>query len=315
MKKMHNDGLIILNDAGAAVGAVGSHTLIISGVARGGTSMLAQLVQKLGLFLGDSLYPLVLEDRDLMKAMSDKDWSCFDQLIEDRNKRFPVWGFKIPNLHAFLPISWASRFRSPRYIFIFRDPLAIAARNELTMQHDAGHAVREACQDLMKLVLYVCELKAPVLLLSYEKIIQNPRDFIDAICDFGGFSPSDDVRAAAISVVVPNEPAYIWFGQRVFKGMIDKIDEKILIGWCSFIAESRAVELDLFLNGEPARRFLANEFRKDLLDHGIYEGVHAFRIDLSGFDISPSTVIAVRPAGHDIALPKSESTAAALGWS
>jgi hypothetical protein len=315
MKKLHNDGLIILNDTKAEVSATDGHTLVISGVARGGTSMLAQLMQRLGLFLGDSFDPLVLEDIDLRNAMTAADWPRFDRLIEDRNRRFPVWGFKLPNLHEFLPVSKASRLRSPRYIFIFRDPLAIARRNELSVQSEATKAIREASQHLMKLIWYASELKCPVLLLSYEKVLQDPGNFIDDICKFGGLSSHADVRAEAISVVTPNQPVYIWLAQRVFKGRIDKIAAKKLIGWCSLADEPGVVELELFLDGNPVIRFFANEFRKDLLKQGIHDGCHGFSIDLTGFGISPSTVISVRPAGHEIALPKSGSTAKALGWS
>ncbi len=305
-----NRGLIVLNDQDGETASARECTIIVTGVARGGTSMLAQVLDRLGLFLGDVRDPVVVEDTEILGALQSSDMDRLEGIIADRNQRFQKWGFKVPNLHNFLPAADARRFRNPRYVVVFRDTLAVARRIELSEYLDAAGAIREAGVEsireagveVMKFTSYVCALTAPALLISYEKALHNPELVIEAISAFCGLTPSDEQKAAAVAAIIPDHPNYIWTAQLVFRGALDSISGNILRGWCCYHNSTNFVEIEVFANGEKIGMFPAKEYREDLRNEGIHLGFHAFNVDLTEFNISPSSIISIRSAGYAVAL-------------
>jgi hypothetical protein len=310
MTDLVNRGLVILNDqeGDAASGHGRESTIIVTGVARGGTSMLAQVLDRLGLFLGDLRDRVVVEDTEILHALQQSDMGRLEDIIANRNQRFAKWGFKVPNLHNFLPATEQRRFRNPRYVVVFRDPLAIARRNELSMRQDAAKTIREAGENMMKLTQYVGALTGPALLISYEKALQNAEYVIEAMSAFCGLTPSDEQKAAALAAVVPNGSDYILATQLTrseCKGMIDKIRGNILRGWCCYRDSDDTVEIEVFADEKMIGRFPAEDYREDLALAAIGRGCHAFNVDLTPFNIYSSTVISARPAGDTLHLPNS----------
>jgi hypothetical protein len=267
--------------------------------------MLAQVLDRLGLFLGDARDPVVVEDTEILGALQNFDMDRLEGLIADRNQRFAKWGFKVPNLHNFLPVTDARRFRNPRHVVVFRDPLAVARRMELSEQLDVAQSIREASAEVMKLTSYVCDLAAPALLISYEKALQNPESVVEAMSAFCGLTPSDEQKAAALAAITPDDPVYIWSTQLVFLGSVDNISGNILRGWCCYRDSAEIVEIEIFADDWKIGMFPAEEYRDDLKNAWVHLGEHAFNVDLTEFNIHSSSVISVRPAGHALALPNS----------
>jgi hypothetical protein len=307
MKGVVNYGLMVLNDYddGSPDDRRYQSTVIVTGVARGGTSMVAQVLDRLGLFLGDTCDPVVFEDVEILRALQASDISKLAGIIANRNQRFPRWGFKVPNLHHLLPATETSRFRNARFVVVFRDPLAIARRNELSMHQSAAEALREAGENVAELTTYVAGIAAPVLLISYEKALWHADHMIDAICTFCGLTPINEQKAAALAAITPSGEAYIYSTQLVVLGQIDNICGTTLRGWCCFSGLTDAVEIEVIADGRPIGVHLAQDYRKDLLDAGIGLGCHAFHVDLTEVDIHPSTMISVRPSGRTVVLPNS----------
>jgi hypothetical protein len=263
--------------------------------------MVAQVLECLGLFLGDSRDPVVVEDTEILRALQQSDMEVLQRIISDRNQRFANWGFKVPNLHYFLPAEERWRFRNPRYIIVFRDPLAIARRNELSMREDTVKALQDAGRSIMKLTEYACSLEAPTLLISYEKALQCGELIVEEVGSFCKLTPNEEQKVAALRAIAPNPFGYIWSTQLVYrgiKGTIDNIAGNILRGWCSYRDSADAVEIEVLVDEQRIGVFEAKDFRSDLRDAGIQLGNHAFNVDLSRFNIHPASVISVRPAGH-----------------
>lgn len=300
-----NHGLISLKerDNGAAIGA--ESTIIVTGVARGGTSMLAQVLDRMGLFLGDKRDPMVVEDTEILGALQASDRGQLDNIIANRNQRFLKWGFKVPNLHSFLTLKDERRFRNPRYVVVFRDPVAIARRNELSMQEDSAQAICSASENMAKLSSYVCALDGPALLISYEKALQNTEHVVEAVSTFCGLSPNSEQKAAALAAITPNDPAYIFATQVVYWGQVDNIRGETLRGWCCYKDSAEVVAIEVFANEKSIGIFPAGDYREDLKNTGFHQGVHAFNLDLAIFDIPPHSTIWVRPAGRQLTLPNS----------
>lgn len=318
MEDLTNRGLIILNgQAGDTAGTLGcERTIVVTGVARGGTTMLAQTLDRLGLFMGDFRDPSDLADLAILSALLESDMRSLQGIIEDRNRRFAEWGFKIPNLHSFLPATEARRFRNPRYVVVLRDPLAIARRNELAVRLDAAAAIRQAGEDIAKLTSYICALTAPVLVISYEKALQNAASVIETMTAFCGLAPSDQQRAAAVAAIVPNDAAYIYAReyatQGEFRGQIDGVLGNVLQGWCCYRNSADAVTVEVLAGETLIGAYPSRCYRKDLQDAGIHLGAHGFEIDLAAFNLRSSTLISVRPRGYTRALPNSGQSVAEL---
>src|SRR5580692_2235707 len=119
-------------------------TLLITGLARSGTSMLAALLQAAGVWLGDHVYQPINEDAEITQMLRARDLFRLDALIQRQNAKAPIWGFKMPDLHQFLQHDELARFRNPHLIVVFRDPVAIAARNVVSERIDGLQAIIEA---------------------------------------------------------------------------------------------------------------------------------------------------------------------------
>ena len=164
-------------------------TVIVLGAPRGGTTMVAGIVQRCGVSLGDNL-PTNLEDQSFVGA------PVGDMLktIEARNKARRIWGWKYPRAAIYLP-QIEEHLINPHYIFVWRDIYTTSMRRHKSgrSQHDAlswAHDIQAQNIELAR------QLDAPQLMISYEKSILDPISTADRICEFLGLEKS--YNAAAI---------------------------------------------------------------------------------------------------------------------
>ena len=130
MTHKENTGFSILNSHAADMPY---KTVIVLGVPRGGTSMVSGVLAKLGVFMGsqDKLEPFY-ENTELGLCCKLKDKKKAQKTIAIYNDKYAIWGIKIfPKAWLF----WFSRayFRHPIYIVVFRDILAIAKRQVVSL--------------------------------------------------------------------------------------------------------------------------------------------------------------------------------------
>jgi hypothetical protein len=174
-------------------------TVVVLGAFRGGTSLIAQLLHELGVFMGERLAPPdreydtvedlqfqeLLHRRDLLTRecltpadFSSTDLAALQALIRQRNHRHALWGWKYPGtvvwcLHAGL----AGYLRQPHFITVFRDPLAVF-QHELDTGHvkpadvrrREGRSFHWVGLELQRLIEHAVRADAPHLLVSYERV-------------------------------------------------------------------------------------------------------------------------------------------------
>ena len=206
--------------------AAAEKTLLITGLARSGTSMLAALLQAAGVWLGDHVYQPINEDAEITQMLRARDFTRLDALIGRQNAKAPVWGFKMPDLHQFLQHDEMVRFRNPHLMVIFRDPVAVAARNMLSEQVDGTQAIIEATSAMHALTQFVRASHLPFLFLSYEKALVFPRVFIDNVLDFCGIVLDEAKRAELLEHVQPNRSQYVLTANRTFEGHLEGVLER-----------------------------------------------------------------------------------------
>jgi hypothetical protein len=287
-------------------------TLLITGLARSGTSMLAALLQEAGVWLGDHVYQPIHEDAEITQILRARDFTRLDALIRRQNARMPIWGFKMPDLHLFLQHDELQRFRRPHLLAIFRDPVAVAARSVLSEQADGAEAFIETTDATHSMAQFVRAAGVPFLLLSYEKALLFPEAFIDNLLTFCGIAPNAAKRAGLRRHVQPNRMQYVLTSKRAFEGHLEGVRNGRLHGWARHIGDLAPVLLDLLIDDRLAATFPAGEFRDDLLAAGVGNGNHAFCLDLGEHRVKDGSVIRVRVSRRTFELANSGSSIAAL---
>ncbi len=191
----------------------GSNVLIVIGMHRSGTSLVASILHSAGLDLGDQLMKahetvnakgfwenlefVRFQESILEKLGHDKygwtseidvhvppeDEGRVDELLS-RNQRDHLWGWKDPRTTLFLNY-WGKRLPKANFLFVYRPPWEVVdslyRRGDPVFQENPRRAV-ETWNDYNQAVLNFYEKnKERGLLLSLQSIVNNPELAIDKI--------------------------------------------------------------------------------------------------------------------------------------
>ena len=244
--------------------------------------------------MGEFLHDVVHEDAQILEFLRSRDMHLLKRLIEQRNAKYDQWGFKVPNLHAFLQCSELALFRNPHMIVMYRDPVAIAVRNALSEHLVERATLLSATNAMDSLAHFVDRAQCPVLMLSYEKALSFPNIVIDAVLEFCGVKVEQDVRNRLFLHVQPNRAEYLAAATRHFAGYVDGILEGQLRGWCVQVGRVEPVQLSLFADEQLVASFRADKYREDLAAGGVGNGCHGFSVNLSTLRLKGSTIIRIK---------------------
>lgn len=304
-----NKGLIWKDQPGTDQPLPANRTIIVSGLGRSGTSMVAALLAELGIISACDAYEETLDDREFLHLLKFRRADQFRVAIAQRNHRSSVWGFKLPSIHGYMPPTEILAFRNPRLVITLRDVVAVAERHAIAEHADPLSSFFEAADGLADLIRFLRAAACPILLVSYEKAISLHDEFITALCQFCGCPIDDALRDRLAAIIHPNNMEYARTARRRFDGNIDGIFNGNLIGWCREIGEAAPVRLDLLVDGEIRSSFLAGQSRDDLKHAGIGDGSHGFAASIEGLGIIPASVLSVRVSGRTFEIPGSGKAA------
>jgi hypothetical protein len=303
ISELVNKGFIV--DSPGTGGSGGGKTFIVTGLYRSGTSLVASILRQVGIFMGSEINDIFHEDVALARVVEGRDRDGLQRLISERNAVYGTWGFKLPMLCAFLDHDDMALFNDPHVIVPFRDPVATSVRTALSDYQAPMQALRKVAGDMAAMMAFVDRLGCPKLLLSYEKSLVFPGDFVDAITQFCGLPQSDMLHERLTRLVEPNRERYIAGSRRHYQGIIDGVIGGNLYGWCCLAGVADPVALDLFVDERPVLGFVADAFRQDLRDAGYGEGKHGFYLDIGKLGLRPHSVIRIRVTEREIELDNS----------
>ena len=299
-----NDGILTFGAERSSLRADEGKTILISGAARSGTSMIARLLAGAGVPFGDAYDDTVFEDLIFAELLLNGDLQGLATLIEVRNKQFSTWALKRPHFHEYggrlVPL-----FRRPRVILTFRDPIAIGVRNVISEALEPWSSMQRAAADTADTLAFARRLNCPVMLLSYEKAIGDPTLLARRLTDFCGISVSEQQIDGLAALVEPERPAYVRAATRTFEGHVDGVVRNQLCGWAWQRGYPGSIALTLLRDDEEVATFTADQFRGDLADLGVNSGCHGFAVSLEGLGFQSSSRISVRVAGRQVLLPNS----------
>jgi hypothetical protein len=158
--------------------------------------------------MGHSIDEAVFEDIDMAHALESGELAKLETLIENRNRSHNVWGFKRPAAFKIMD-SYVHLFRNPCFIITYRDPLAIAKRNEISMRLKFAGALLEASNQLSLLTKFALQLRQPAMLISYEKALLDPKSFINNLAEFSSVEADASLIETAANSVVNGPSLYL----------------------------------------------------------------------------------------------------------
>lgn len=175
-----------------------TRTYVFIGLERGGTSPVAGVARALGLNLGKSL-DNNNEDPDFVH----RPMSHIMKIVEERNTKLNVWGWKFPKASHELPM-YLHQLRNPHIVVISRDPVAVALGhkkwNGPEMDKPIQLSLTEAAAYDIQNIGFALASSVPALMVSYELFKDNLSDAIDMMADFLQVSrPGDALRQKIVA--------------------------------------------------------------------------------------------------------------------
>ena len=185
---MDNPQYFVFNEDRALLN--GPRTIICTGMGRSGTSAVMSLVEFLGVWVGASDDSPNRENKELRKAIG-KGPEAAEEVIASYNERYPIWGFKAPNMRRGLAET-LRMFRNPLVIVPHRDPVGKLGRQMIAEQREV------TLQDIHRLIIshrrLIEELKqvdAPQLHIAFPLLVGSQQKALSAISNFVGLPIPD----------------------------------------------------------------------------------------------------------------------------
>ena len=280
--KNSNSGIITFRTQAAGIR---KKTVVITGPARSGTTMMAQIVQTLGVHLGDTVDVNLLEDLEIRSATREADMEKMEALIEERNQKSPIWGWKYPGSLEHLS-KFSSSLRNPFVIFTFRDPIATSVRNQIGEEETLNliDTVDDALNYMKLAMQWIRDHDAPCMCVSYEKALLNPESLVDEVMCFLQIEANETDRFAAIEQVQLGNTRYLsaklW---ETHLGFIDSIHDGVISGWAHIKESSEPANLEVRVNLKKVATIVADQFREDLKQNDIGDGLCGFTFEIGPY--------------------------------
>lgn len=256
-------GFIRVNDSAKQP----QRTLIVIGVARGGTSLIAGALSHMGVFMGKAGEP-VFEDVHLAHAFEARRYRQARQIISDYNGSHDIWGFKRPASIRYIK-RLVKSVRHPVFLIIFKDLFAIANRNKISMKLGIIPGLNKAMKDYNAIVGLVNKRYGDMYLFSYEKVMNNKMLLIEELAKIAGKECSDDLAQKVMAFIEPDSPHYLK-NTRLNKvtGRLDRRWKQTVSGWAAITNRREPAVVELHINGRYIDIATADLFRQDTKDAG-----------------------------------------------
>jgi hypothetical protein len=130
------------------------------------------------------------------------------ELAAARNRKYLRWGFKLPMALNSLPLL-EQELRSPTFVLVVRDVVAIASRECIAGAVDVLAAIDQATVWHQRMIHFAATSMSPCLLISYEKALQFPGLLAAALARWAGMEASPEDCHRAESCITANRDGYL----------------------------------------------------------------------------------------------------------
>jgi len=186
--------------------------VVVLGVPRGGTSVVAGICQLLGFQMGIEIDPSNMESIEIQKLSKGLSLrSEFKNIISIMSSKSLKFGFKDPTA-----IDWILRAHdlipNPKYIFVSRDLAATTERERI-----ASNPIRESLISANirsnQIVNFLLSQNDPAAMMSYERLLLHPKDGILQLSEFLNVPVDSEVAEQMANLIRPsmNMPSEVNF--------------------------------------------------------------------------------------------------------
>ncbi|MER9725185.1 MULTISPECIES: hypothetical protein [unclassified Mesorhizobium] len=172
-------------------------TIVIIGVQRGGTSMVAGIARELGVNLGRNLGNNH-EDPEFIT----EDLQAIKKVVAHRDAKYNVWGWKMPHSSEYI-VRLLPHLRNPFVIVVFRNLAAIAESQMKQSDVNFRDAFSFSATRLAQVASATQEIDCPLMIVNYERAVLKPSNLLDELCAFLHLRPSEDERERALAMTDP----------------------------------------------------------------------------------------------------------------
>lgn len=164
-------------------------TVIVLGAPRGGTSMVAATLRKLGVMMGEKLGHQH-EDRNFRR---DVPLPQMVETIKRRNETCDLWGWKLPNSVYYVE-KLIPHLRNPHFVAVFRNPYSISRSSAERDGRAYDARLLQVAANHTKLVVdLIGRLEAPTALAAFEAVLRGPEEFVRGLAEFIGRQVGNDL--------------------------------------------------------------------------------------------------------------------------
>lgn len=185
-------------------------TVVVLGVERGGTSMVAGVLRALGVDMGRQA-GLNHEDPRFLRD----DETHLRHVIRTRNQDSDLWGFKMPKAVFHLDML-DTTLRNPYYVIVHRNLAAVA---DSWHQRGAGtylDTIERALTYHVRLVAHCRKTKRPVVMVNYERAAKDPAIMVRELVSFLRLQPDEEHLHRALLMVTGDGRGYVNLPEHFF---------------------------------------------------------------------------------------------------
>jgi len=179
---------------GAGYPVESQRTIIMTGVARSGTSFIGSIFGNLGVPMARSETDVVSghwENLALREALVEKRYDDLQRMIGEFDSQHDIWAWKAPAIRNDLE-AILKYVRNPCFVFVFKEPLSVAMRKiERNHQADFVKHFRRMFQAYSLLVEFAQQTERPCMLVSFDKAAKNTEATVRSFARYAGVSDYD----------------------------------------------------------------------------------------------------------------------------
>lgn len=189
-------------------------TVIVLGVGRGGTSLIAGCLRALGVCMGSNPHPLKHEWSPVVyDGEGNIDLRATHRIVQEMDAAHARWGWKSPR-DVFQLEALLGFLRDPGFVFVTRD-LVEASLSGLSYQEVPLHiSLDETALVYRAITSRLRYWPWPLLTVPFGEALRHPEEFVELLCQFMAIGPGVDARKQAAGFVQPGTNAYRLFNAR-----------------------------------------------------------------------------------------------------
>lgn len=178
-------------------------SIVVVGVERGGTSMVAGVLRSQGIFFGERT-GRNHED----PAFQHEDYDKLKETIRLLNAKYDVWGFKYPRASLTLDF-YHENLRNPYYILVHRNIASVVdswcSRGDNNPVETALHAIEYYSKALSS----IKATRRPAIMVNYEEACKNPEDFIEVLAKFIDIPLTQENKKKSLRMITGEGGGYL----------------------------------------------------------------------------------------------------------